>query len=309
MPSLGQTRAYVALVLIVVLWASYPAMAKLALRDFPPFFLAVTRCVIASTFLVAVLARAPTRPLRSLSPSALPAFFVLGLAGIWISMQFTYVAIYYTTAGNAVILQAATPVTVALGARLYLGERLQRAQWFGVGVSAFGVLLVITKGHLALLRPEEVHVGDLITLVSLIGWTAYTVYGTRLLAVHSPELATTAAYVLGTLLLIPTAALTAPLYPAPRLGSLVAWTVVLYQAIFGAVAHLWWYRAVRVIGPSRSAMFMNLQPVVGLLLAHAVLGEVIGFWQVAGAAFVLGGVALTTRARGRAASPARDSVS
>ena len=48
---------------------------------------------------------------------------------------------------------------------------------------------------------------------------------------------------------------------------------------------------------------MNLQPVVGLLLAHAVLGEVIGVWQVAGAAFVLGGVALTTARAGPSGQP------
>src|SRR5206468_786433 len=111
-----------------LLWASYPAMAKLAMRDFLPFVMAVSRCVIASTFLIVLLVRAPARPWQALSWSALPSFLFLGFTGIWISMQFTYVAIYYTTAGNAVILQAATPVTVALGARLYLGERLHRMQ-------------------------------------------------------------------------------------------------------------------------------------------------------------------------------------
>ena len=294
-----------ALGLIVVLWASYPAMAKLALRDFPPFFLTLVRCLIASSFLVALLVRAPARPLSSLGWGSLPPFLILGVAGIWISMQFTYVAIYYTTAGNAVILQCATPITVAIGARLYLGERLQPIQWLGAAISMFGVLLVITKGRLAMIRPEELHAGDLITLVSLCGWTAYTVYGTRLLSVHSPELATTAAYVLGTLMLIPTAAATAPLFPPPRFGSVIAWSVVLYQALFGAVAHLWWYRAVRVVGASRSALFMNLQPIIGLLLARLLLDETIGLWQVIGATFVLGGVALTTRARSRTPGPAR----
>jgi len=44
--------------------------------------------------------------IRVLGPGATGVFLVLGAAGIWGSMQFTYVAIYYTTAGNAVILQA-----------------------------------------------------------------------------------------------------------------------------------------------------------------------------------------------------------
>jgi drug/metabolite transporter (DMT)-like permease len=290
----SQTRAYGALLLIVALWGSYPATAKLALRDFSPFFLVTVRCLIASAFLVALLRRAGAP--GDLGGAALRAFFVLGLAGIVVSTQLTYVAVALTTAGNAVILQCATPIVVALGARAYLGERLRTLQWVGVALSALGVLVVVTNGRLAALRPEDLRPGDFVVLLALTGWAAYTVYGKRVLVEHSPLLATTAAYVLGTLVLVPIAAVTAPFLPAPRLGSWVAWTVVVYQALLGAVAHIWWYRAVEVVGASRSAIFMNLQPVVGLALAGALLGERIGLWQVAGGVLVLAGVALTTRA-------------
>ncbi len=164
---------------------------------------------------------------------------MLGAAGIWGSMQFTYLAIYNTTAGNAVILQAATPVIVVLIARFYLGERLLRVQWLGVAASVLGVLLVITRGPFAMLQPAELHSGDFITLLSLCSWAVYTVYGKRVLASSSPLLATTAAYIMGTLLVLPTAAITAPLFPTPRLASLTAWTIVFYQGILGAVAHIW----------------------------------------------------------------------
>jgi drug/metabolite transporter (DMT)-like permease len=301
-PPPSQTRAYVALVLIAVLWGSYPATTKLALEDFPPFLAAAIRCSIASAFLVLMLVRAHAGAFPALTPAAVRAVVILGLAGIYTSTQITYVAIYYTTAANAVILQAATPAMVALGARLYLGERLRRAQWAGVAASALGVVLVITKGRLALLQPEEIHAGDLITLVTLTGWTAYTVYGKRVLATVSPELATTGAYVFGTLLIVPTAVVAAPYFPAPRLTSPTAWAVVLYQALVGAIAHVWWYRAVHVVGPSRSAIFMNVQPVVGIVIAATLVGERIGAWQIAGALCVLAGVALTTR---DLAAPAR----
>jgi len=83
----------------------------------------------------------------------------------------------------------------------------------------------------------------------------------------------------------------------------VAWTVVLYQAILGSVAHVWWYEAVHLVGPSRAAVFLNLQPIIGVLLAWVMLGERIGLSGVLGGAAVLAGVALTTKqAR---ATPAR----
>jgi drug/metabolite transporter (DMT)-like permease len=296
-PALSQSRAYVALLLIVALWGSYPAMAKLALADIPPVILAAIRCAIASAFLAVLLARQGAGAMGEITPAAVRAFAVLALTGIAGSTQLSYLSLYYTTAGNVVILQVATPVMVALGARVYLGDRLTRLQWLGVALSACGVLLVITRGRLAGLRPEELRAGDFINLAGMVGWSAYTVYGKRVLATYSPALATTAAYVLGTLVLIPLAVVTAPLFPAPRLGSALAWGVILYQALLGAVAHVWWYRTVDVVGPSLAAVFMNLQPVVGLALAAILLAEGIGVWQIAGGLLVLAGVALTTGIR------------
>jgi drug/metabolite transporter (DMT)-like permease len=295
-PSLSQTRAYVALLAIVTLWGSYPATAKLAIDDFPPFFLAAMRGVVASTFLVVLLARGGADATRGLAPRALRVFLVLGLTGIWGSMQWSYLAYATTTAGNAVILQAAAPIIVALAARFYLGERLLRVQWLGVGVSALGVLAVVTSGRLVTLRWHDLRPGDFITLVSLVGWSVYTVYGRRVLDTLSPALATTGAYVAGTIMILLTALVTAPLFAPPRLASPAGWFVVVYQGILGAVTHVWWYRAVQVVGPSRSAVFMNLQPILGVGLSAALLGEPIGLWQVLGAAGVLAGVALTTRA-------------
>jgi drug/metabolite transporter (DMT)-like permease len=295
----SHARAYVALLVIAVLWASYPAAIKLALHDMPPLVLAALRCTIASLFLVTILLRSGADTTRALAPGALRAFFVLGVVGIYVSTQGSYLAIALSTASNIILLQAASPVMVSLGARFYLGERLHRMQWLGVAVSASGVLLVITNGRLLRLRPEDVHAGDLLNLVTLAGWSAFTVYSKRVLASYTPAMVTTGAYIAGTLLIIPTAIVTAPLFPAPRFGSPVAWMVVVYQAVFGAVAHVLWSRAIHVVGPSRAAVFMNVQPVIGLVLAALLLREQIGFWQLTGGGFVLAGVALTTQARTR----------
>ena len=131
MPGLSHARAYGALLLIVALWGSYPALAKLALHDVPPVILVALRGVIASVFLVAMLARSGAGAVNEITPAALRAFAVLAMTGVVGSMQLTYLSLYYTTATNVVLLQVATPVMVALGARVYLGERLSRRQWFG----------------------------------------------------------------------------------------------------------------------------------------------------------------------------------
>jgi drug/metabolite transporter (DMT)-like permease len=293
-PALSQPRAYAALLLIAALWGTFPATGKLAVAEFPPVFLTAVRGVIASAFLLALLARSGAETVRGLGTDSLRAFAILGVCGLVLSTQLSYVGYAYTTAANAAILQAATPVLVALGARAYLGERLRRRQQAGVAISALGVLVVVTQGRLWMLRVEDLRAGDFITLIGLVAWTTYTVYGKRVILSHSPALTTTAAYVAGTCVLVAEAALTAPLFPRPVLTSAWAWSVVVYHALFGAVAHIWWYRAVERVGASRAAVFLNVTPIVGVVLATTLLAEPVGVWEILGTLLVLGGVALTT---------------
>lgn len=295
MPRLSQTRAYVALLLIAALWGTFPATSKLALGDLPPPVLTALRAILASSFLVGLLLRAGPEAVRPPARETVRAFFVLGVAGVVLSMHIAYWGIYTTTAANAAILQAASPVMIALGARLYLGERLRRTQQAGVALSMLGVLVVVTEGNLAELAPSEWRLGDLLTLLGLVAWTVYTVYGKRVIATVPPAVATTGGYVCGTLVIVPLALVTLPLLPRPRFASPLAWLVLVYHALLGAVAHLGWYAAVARVGPSRAGIFMNVTPLVGMALAAALLGERIGPWQVAGVLLVLGGVALTTR--------------
>lgn len=109
-------------------------------------------------------------------------------------------------------------------------------------------------------------------------------------------MATTASYILGTAMLLPVMVVAAPFFPSPDFTSRTAWLVVFYQAFLGAVAHVWWYEGVKAVGPSRAAIFMNLQPIVGVLLAWILVREAIEWPEVAGGALVLLGVALTTNA-------------
>jgi drug/metabolite transporter (DMT)-like permease len=185
---------------------------------------------------------------------------------------------------------------VALGARFYLKERLRRRQWAGVAASMAGVLLVITRGSWRAITHLELMPGDFILVISQAGWSAYTIYGKQVLAVHSPAVATTASYILGSAMLLPMALVAAPFFPRPDFTARTAWLVVLYQAFLGAVAHVWWYEGVKAVGPSRAAIFMNLQPVVGVLLAWAMLHEAVEWPEIGGGALVLLGVALTTQA-------------
>jgi drug/metabolite transporter (DMT)-like permease len=76
----------------------------------------------------------------------------------------------------------------------------------------------------------------------------------------------------------------------PTLG----WAALLYSAVFALViAYYFWYRGVRVIGPTRTAMYSNLQPVIAVLMAWALLHETPTAWQSVGAVSIMSGLLLT----------------
>ena len=59
------------------------------------------------------------------------------------------------------------------------------------------------------------------------------------------------------------------------------------------VAYAFWYRGIRIIGPTRTAMYSNLQPVVAVLVAWAMLGEVPTLVQGVGAGAIMAGLLLS----------------
>jgi drug/metabolite transporter (DMT)-like permease len=74
---------------------------------------------------------------------------------------------------------------------------------------------------------------------------------------------------------------------------MLTWAAIAYSGLLAmVVAYLMWYRGVREIGPTRTSMFANLQPIVAVLVAWALLGAIPTIFQGAGAAGVIGGLYL-----------------
>jgi drug/metabolite transporter (DMT)-like permease len=290
----SRLATFLLLVTVVVIWSSYPTLVKLAVRDMPPFTLGALRCMLATAILGGLVWRGGAGGETPITRQDLPDLVVLGVAGITMSTGVFYLAVQLTSASNAVILTATTPIFVALGGHVFFAERLRRRQWAGVACSALGVLLTVTRGDVRLLETPP-RLGDALALVGQVGWATYTLYGKRVLARLSPRAATAAAYLIGTALLVPIAGLASPAFPPARWTSLPAWGVVIFQGTVGTLSHVWYYRGVQAVGPAVTAVFMNLQPLIGVALATVVLGERLTLAQGLGCAAILVGVWFTTR--------------
>jgi drug/metabolite transporter (DMT)-like permease len=289
---MSERHSYLLLVAVLLVWAGNFPLGKLALSEVQPLFLTGGRTLIAAPFLF-FLARM-TAPLdRPLVRRDYVAFCVLGLTGLVLNTTSWYWGLKWTTALNAGILGAASPIFVALGAVVLLGERLRKRTWAGIVLTVAAVLITVAKGSLAVLLDLAVNRGDLIILLSQTAWVAYSLYSRAAASTLAPVWVMAGANAVGALVLVPLSWLVDGPWPAPWQAP-VGWGVMLYGAIPITIAHLWYYQVIRRLGPGRTAAFMNLMPFVVIAMSWALVGEAVHAYHLVGAALVIAGVVLTS---------------
>jgi drug/metabolite transporter (DMT)-like permease len=290
--TVSDRRSYLLLIAVLVVWAGNFPLGKLALTEVGPLFLVGGRTLVATPLLLG-LARLAAPLDRPLVRRDYVAFCVLGFTGLVLNTTTWYWGLKWTTALNAGILGAASPIFVALGAALLLGERLRRRTWVGIALTVTSVVLTVAKGSFAVLLDLAVNRGDVIILLSQTAWVAYSLYSRAAASTLPPVWVMAGANAVGALVLVPLSWLVDGGWPTPAAAPL-GWGVILYGAVPITIAHLWYYQVIRRLGPARTAAFMNLMPFVVLAMSWALVGEQVHAYHVAGAVLVIAGVALTT---------------
>ena len=289
----GSGKVYSLLGAAAILWGAQPVVVKGLLIGLSPLVITVYRYVGITAILFAVMMYTQGR-ITLPSRRHLAALTVMGVSGIAVNNVLQIMGLEYSTAVNCSLFSATTPALTAALAAVFLWERPTAVQWAGIAISFLGALLLITHGSPAVITTFAFNLGDVLYFFSQLGWAVYTILGRKVMADLSP-LATTAWAGLAGLLATGILAWHSSLDMTPAMtGGMVS--AIGYMTIGGGVlAMTWWNEGVRNIGPSRAAVFFNVMPLVGLLLAVLLLGERLGWGELLGGAWIMGGLYLTTR--------------
>jgi drug/metabolite transporter (DMT)-like permease len=163
--------------------------------------------------------------------------------------------------------------------------------WLGIALGTAGVALVIATSGIEF-SPETLR-GDLLTVVAVLCWAAYTVGLRKLPHGVSPLRVTTVTNIAGTPGLV--------LVALPGLFRLdwagvpaMGWAALGYATVFSlVVAYILWNRSVKAVGGTRTAIYMCVTPLVAVAAAWIMLGEEPQPLQAAGAVLIIAGVLLT----------------
>ncbi|HCX82752.1 MAG: multidrug DMT transporter permease [Curvibacter sp. RIFCSPHIGHO2_12_FULL_63_18] len=286
--------ALLGLWLIPALWAVNFIVARWAPGTIAPYALALGRWAIAGV-LLGFVARQELWAQRRAILSVWYQYVVLGFCGMLVCGAWVYLGARTTGAMNISLIYAASPVLIAVGAVLWLGERFRTQQVLGVVVALAGVVHVIVKGQWLALGQVQWVVGDAWIVAAMVAWAAYAL----LQKLWPSPLGSTARLAAicagGVLVLIPCALWEAGLPETPAWSWAATW-LVLAAALAPGLAAYWIYGAAqKVLGASRVAVTLYLGPLYAALAAWGVLGEPLGVHHLVGAALILPGVYWVSR--------------
>ena len=293
---------YVLLVLTTLFWSGNMVVGRAIRGDVPPFSLAFWRWAIA--FLLTLpLALPHLRAQWPLLRRSWRAIVALGLLGVGGYNTFAYVALQYTAATNAVLLNSFIPVATITLSWAFLKKSLHGREWLGVLVSLSGVAVIVARGEFATLAALTLNIGDLWMLLAVLVWALYTIGLQHRPAGVDPMLLLGALTAVGLMALAPAYAwemwMGRTIHPGP--GALAG---ILYIGTLPSfLGYIFYAHAVSEVGANRASLFIHLMPVFGTLLSAIFLDEIPQAFHLAGIALIFSGIYLTTSRKAPQASP------
>ncbi|WP_298190294.1 DMT family transporter [uncultured Pseudomonas sp.] len=283
----GTGLAVVCLVIAMALWGSSFIALKLAFAELPALWVIFGRMALGS--LVFLLA---WRWRGKMQYRAGDWKYLLGLAACEPCLYFLFeaLALERTSAAQAGMVMALMPLLVAVGAFVFLRERISRITLLGFVIALVGAAWLSLAGS-ADEHASNPILGNFFELLAILCATGYTLLLKHLSARYSPFLLTAMVAFVGTIFFLPMAWLSAPV---PVTVSPMGLGAVVYLGVLVTVGAYGLYNfGVSRLPASQASGFTNLIPVFTLLFAILILGESLNDMQILAAALVFAGVLLS----------------
>ena len=279
------------LLLVSFIWGINPTIMKVGLFYLPPMPYNAVRMLIALLFSWLMLCMSKTY--KPFERQDIKTMLLVGAVGFFVfQLAFTF-GVQNTTAGNSSLLLALVPASVAIINRLFKFEDINATMALGIGISLFGVILIVVGSGKEFSTSGNHLYGAFMMLIAQFAYGYYSVFAKPLLHKYSTYQVTAYMVTIATVLFIPIS--------IPSLMSiewqevpLIAWFSVIYSGIFAiCLGNFLWIWAIGKIGSTRTAVYNNISPIFAVATGYIYLGEGFGWLQFFGAVVILFGMYLT----------------
>ena len=287
--------AYILLVLTTLFWSGNFIVGKAASSyEIPPFSLNFYRWLFAGLILLPFTFNEILKKKIYILDN-IGFFIILGITSITIFNSTVYYSLYYMQVISGVLMISTIPVWIMFISSILGIEKTNKFQISGVILSLLGVLFIITKSDLAVIKNLAFNRGDLIMASGMFAWALYS----ALLKKKKYEISQIAllevVIITGLIFLIPIYILEMIFGNQIVLGKPFILTLS-YVVIFpGLASFFFWIKGISIIGANRAGVFLHLMPVFGSIMAIILFNEKFMFYHLLGAIFIIAGITLSNK--------------
>ena len=288
-----KAQAIGCLLVAMALWGSSFIALKVAFAEMPPLWVIFGRMALGSlVFLCAWRWRGRCEY------RAGDWKYLLGLSVCEPCLYFIFeaIALQNTSAAQAGMITALMPLLVAVGAFVFLHERISRTNLAGFLLAVAGVIWLSVGSVVDEHAPAPL-LGNFFEFLAMLSAMGYTLLLKHLSDRYSAFLLTAMQAFVGAVFFLPVALWSAPV---PVTISPLGWWAVIYLGVVVTVgAYGLFNYAVSRLPASQASAFINLIPLFTLAFAVLLLGESLTAQQMLGACVVFAGVALSQSERNK----------
>ena len=287
--------AYILLILTTLFWSGNFIVGKAASTyEIPPFSLNFYRWLFAGLILLPFTIKEIIKK-KDYILNNVGFFIILGVTSITIFNSTVYYSLYYMQVISGVLMISTIPVWIMFISTILGIEKTNKFQIFGVILSLIGVLSIITKSNLEVIKSLDFNRGDLIMATGMFAWALYS----ALLKKKKYEISQIAllevVIVTGLVFLIPIYILEMNIGHQIVIGKPFILTLS-YVVIFpGLASFFFWIKGIGIIGANRAGVFLHLMPVFGSIMAIILFGEKFMMYHLIGAIFIIAGITLSNK--------------
>ena len=287
--------AYLILILTTIFWSGNFIVGKAAsMFQIPPFSLNFYRWFFAGLILLPFTYKEIINKKKYILDN-LGFFIILGITSITIFNSIVYYSLYYTQVISGILMISTIPVWIIFISSLLNIEKTNIFQILGVVLSLTGVIFIITKADLNLIKNLDFNKGDLSMVVAMFSWAIYS----ALLKSKKYEISQVSllevVIICGLTFLIPIYFIEMSMGNKIILGK-PFYLILGYVVIFpGLAAFFFWIKGISIIGANRAGIFLHLMPIMGAIMAMLIFDEKFMFYHILGAIFIIAGITISNK--------------
>ena len=287
--------AYLILILTTIFWSGNFIVGKAASTfQIPPFSLNFYRWVFAGLILFPFTYKEILNKKKYILEN-IGFFIILGITSITIFNSIVYYSLYYTQVISGILMISTIPVWIIFISSILNIEKTNIFQIIGVIFSLTGVIFIITKADLNLIKNLDFNKGDLSMVVAMFSWAVYS----ALLKSKTYEISQFAllqvVIITGLIFLIPIYFIEMYLGHLIVLGKPFILTLTYVVLFPGLAAFFFWIKGISLIGANRAGIFLHLMPIFGAAMAMIIFDEKFMYYHIFGAIFIVAGIALSNK--------------